>query len=47
MQTQNKDMKGKVCLVTGATAGIGEATAYLLAQQGATVVGIGTKPHQE
>jgi retinol dehydrogenase-12 len=41
MQPQNQDMKGKVCLVTGATAGIGEATAYLLAQREATVVGIG------
>jgi NAD(P)-dependent dehydrogenase (short-subunit alcohol dehydrogenase family) len=39
----NKEMelKGKVCLVTGATAGIGEATALLLAKRGATVVGVG------
>jgi NAD(P)-dependent dehydrogenase (short-subunit alcohol dehydrogenase family) len=31
-------MKDKVCLVTGATAGIGEVTALALAKQGATVV---------
>lgn len=34
-------MEGKICLVTGATAGIGQATALLLAKQGATVVGVG------
>lgn len=34
-------MQGKVCLVTGATAGIGEVTALELARMGATVVGIG------
>lgn len=44
MQTPNQVMQGKVCLVTGATAGIGEATALLLAQQGATVVGVGRNP---
>ncbi len=37
-------MKGKICLVTGATAGIGEATALLLAKLGATVVGVGRNP---
>ncbi len=31
-------MKGKICLVTGATSGIGLATALGLAQRGATVV---------
>lgn len=34
-------MQGKVCLITGATAGIGEVTALELARRGATVVGIG------
>jgi len=41
---QNNTMKGKVCLVTGATAGIGEAAALLLAKLGATVVGVGRNP---
>jgi NAD(P)-dependent dehydrogenase (short-subunit alcohol dehydrogenase family) len=31
-------MHGKVCLVTGAAAGIGAATAQGLAQRGATVI---------
>jgi NAD(P)-dependent dehydrogenase (short-subunit alcohol dehydrogenase family) len=38
---QDGGMSGKVCLVTGATAGIGFATALGLARQGATVVGVG------
>lgn len=33
-----RDMKGKVCLVTGATSGIGLVTARELAQRGARVV---------
>jgi len=41
---QTNQMKGKICLVTGATAGIGEATALLLAKSGATVVGVGRNP---
>ena len=41
---QNNSMKGKICLVTGATAGIGEATALLLAKLGATIVGVGRNP---
>jgi NAD(P)-dependent dehydrogenase (short-subunit alcohol dehydrogenase family) len=34
-------MAGKICLVTGATAGIGKVTAHALAQQGASVVLVG------
>jgi len=44
MEYQEQNMTGKVCLVSGATAGIGEATALLLAHRGATVVGIGRNP---
>ena len=35
------DMNGKICLVTGATNGIGKAAAQALAQMGASVVIIG------
>lgn len=34
-------MDGKICMVTGATSGIGEATALALAQQGATTIVVG------
>ena len=34
-------MYGKVCLITGATSGIGQVTAHALAQQGATVIMVG------
>ncbi len=37
----NASMTGKICLVTGATSGIGAATALGLAQTGATVVLLG------
>ena len=44
MNIKQQDMAGKVCIVTGATAGIGRATALLLAQRGAIVVGVGRNP---
>lgn len=34
-------MDGKVCMVTGATSGIGAATSLALAQQGATTIVVG------
>src|SRR5437762_31015 len=36
-------MSGKVCLVTGATSGIGLETAHALAERGATVVVLGRR----
>ena len=37
-------MPGRVCLVTGATSGIGKATAHALARLGASVVILGRRP---
>ena len=34
----NENISGKVVVITGASSGLGEATARLLARQGATVV---------
>jgi NADP-dependent 3-hydroxy acid dehydrogenase YdfG len=34
----NDNIKGKVVVITGASSGLGEATARLLSDQGATVV---------
>ena len=39
-------MEGKICLVTGATAGIGLVTARELARQGARVIGVGRSPER-
>jgi NAD(P)-dependent dehydrogenase (short-subunit alcohol dehydrogenase family) len=36
--TKKKNMKDKICLITGATSGIGEVTATELAKRGATIV---------
>ena len=41
MVEQSKLMSGRVCMVTGATGGIGKVTAQALAQQGATVIVVG------
>src|SRR5689334_9900962 len=39
-------MKGKICLVTGATDGIGKVTVRDLAKAGATVIGVGRNPQK-
>ncbi len=39
-------MQGKLCLITGATSGIGEATAYAVAKKGATTVIVGRNPEK-
>jgi NAD(P)-dependent dehydrogenase (short-subunit alcohol dehydrogenase family) len=39
-------MQGNVCVVTGATSGIGLITAQTLAQQGATVIVVGRNPER-
>jgi len=39
-------MQRKICMVTGATSGIGLVTAQALAQQGATVVLVGRNPER-
>ena len=39
-------MKGKVALVTGATSGIGRATAILMCREGATVIAVGRSDNE-
>lgn len=41
MSTTNQPMDGKICMITGATDGIGKVTAHALAKQGATVIIVG------
>jgi len=40
------DLKGKVCLVTGGTSGIGAATALTLARKGAHVAIVARRPRR-
>ena len=44
MESKLPSMQDKVCLITGATSGIGAVTARVLAQQGATVAIAGRNP---
>ena len=46
MPETERPMAGKVCLITGATAGIGLVTARELARRGATVVLVGRSPQK-
>ncbi|MFY9607650.1 MAG: SDR family NAD(P)-dependent oxidoreductase, partial [Blastocatellia bacterium] len=38
VRTEQTNMSGKVCLVTGANSGIGRSTAHALAKMNATIV---------
>lgn len=46
MGNSQRPMDGKICMVTGATAGIGLVTAREMAQLGATVVLVGRNPQK-
>lgn len=39
-------MHGKICLVTGATSGVGLVTARELARRGARIIGVGRNPNR-
>jgi NAD(P)-dependent dehydrogenase (short-subunit alcohol dehydrogenase family) len=41
-----EDMRGKTCLITGASSGVGKATAQALAEKGAAVIGVGRNPER-
>ncbi|NWG76643.1 MAG: SDR family NAD(P)-dependent oxidoreductase, partial [Rubrivivax sp.] len=44
MAGRQEAMVGKICMVTGATSGIGKVTARARAEQGATVIVVGRNP---
>jgi retinol dehydrogenase-12 len=44
--TSGSIMRGRVCLVTGATNGVGRVTALELAARGATVIAVGRDPER-
>lgn len=46
MSNSTNFMRGKVCIVTGATSGIGLVTTQALARQGATVIVVGRNPER-
>lgn len=46
MKTLDTHMDGKVCMVTGATSGMGEVTARKLAEMGARVIIVGRSPER-
>ena len=46
MEPSTRAMQGKVCLITGATSGIGAVAARELARQWAIVVLVGRNPHK-
>ncbi len=46
MSQNSKTLQGKLCMVTGATDGIGKATAVALAAQGAQLIVVGRNPEK-
>lgn len=44
MSQSTREMSGKICMVTGATLGLGRVTAEALAAKGATVIAVARNP---